>query len=177
MQPDPIALLQAIDLDIPLIGVYDAPDASPFEPLVKPQAGTRPCVFAFFDRWLQGETLHLTAGNFGCGGAGNWLWGISARPREDFVCFLVDDEGLKASHELMHQWLDRQKPYRPEYSNLLVGRLRADQYAYLKTVAFCVNADQLSVLIPLSSHTGVPCPGDRALWGGLHGVAASPLGS
>ena len=161
MQPDPIALLQAIDLDIPLIGVYDAPDASPFEPLVKPQAGTRPCVFAFFDRWLQGETLHLTAGNFGCGGAGNWLWGISARPREDFVCFLVDDEGLKTSHELMHQWLDRQKPYRPEYSNLLVGRLRADQYAYLKTAAFYVNADQLSMLITGAHyhHTpGSPAP-------------------
>lgn len=29
MQPDPIALLQEIDLDIPLIEVYDAPDASP----------------------------------------------------------------------------------------------------------------------------------------------------
>jgi hypothetical protein len=71
MQPDPIALLQEIDLDIPLIGVYDAPDASPFEPLVRPRAGTHPCVFAFFDRWIQGETLHLTAGSFGCGGAGN----------------------------------------------------------------------------------------------------------
>jgi len=34
MQPDPVNLLNKIDLTIPLVGFYDAPDVSPFEPLV-----------------------------------------------------------------------------------------------------------------------------------------------
>jgi hypothetical protein len=68
------------------------------------------------------------------------------RSREEFVRFLVDDEGLKASHKLMNQWLHDRLPYEQEYANLLIGPLRPDQYAYLKTVTFYVNPDQYSIL-------------------------------
>ena len=146
MQPDPSHLLAVIGPDIPLVGFYDAPDAAPFSPLVQPEPGQSACVFTFYGNWLAGETLHITRENYGCGGAGRALCGVETRSRESFVRFLVDDEGLKASHELMNQWLDDRLPYSQEYPNVLIGPLRPDQYAYLKTVTFYVNPDQLSML-------------------------------
>jgi len=147
MQPDPTNLLKRIDVTIPLIGFYDAPHAAPFEPLVRPKPGKHMCIFAFYQNWLSGETLHITKDNFGCGGAGYWLCGAVTRSREDFVKFLVDGEGLKASHDLMEQWLDYQKGYQQEHPHILVGPLRQDQYRYLKTITFFVNPDQLSMLM------------------------------
>jgi hypothetical protein len=47
MQPDPSHLLEVISLDIPLVGLYDAPDPALFSPLVRPEPGQRTCVFAF----------------------------------------------------------------------------------------------------------------------------------
>jgi hypothetical protein len=104
------------------------------------------CIFAFYPNWLNGETLHITRENFGCGGAGRALCGVETRSRDDFVRFLVDDEGLKASHELMNQWLDYRQPYQQEHAHILIGPLCQDQYAYLKTVTFYVNPDQYSIL-------------------------------
>jgi hypothetical protein len=146
MQPNPTELIERIDLSTPLIGLYDAPDANPFEPLVEPKPGRRACVFAFYRTWLAGKTLHLTEDNFGCGGAAHWLFCKETRSREDFVEFLVDDEGLKASHDLMHRWLNRHPGYAPEHDHVLIGPLRDDQYRYLKTVTFYVDPDQLSLL-------------------------------
>ncbi len=146
MQPDPSHLLDIIGPDIPLVGFYDGPDPAPFSPLVSPVPGQRACIFGFYRNWLDGETLHITAENFGCGGAGRALCGVETRSREDFVRFLVDDEGLKASHELMNQWLDYRPPYEQEHPHLLIGPLRPEQYAYLKTVTFYVNPDQFSIL-------------------------------
>ena len=146
MQPDPSHLLEIIGPDIPLVGFYDAPNPTPFSPLVRPASGQRRCIFAFYPNWLKGETLHITRENFSCGGAGRALCGVEMRSRYDFVKFLVDDEGLKASHELMNQWLDHRQPYKQEYPNLLIGPLRQNQYAYLKTVTFYVNPDQYSIL-------------------------------
>jgi len=154
MLPDPKTLLERMGLDIPLIGFYDAPDSAPFAPLVEPRG--RACVFAFYQQWLDGKTLHLTKENCGCGGATHWLWDVSTRSREDFVRFLVDEEGLKASHELMHQWLDYKHGYHPEYPHLLIGPLRKDQTAYLKTITFYVNPDQLSLLILGAQYYAAP---------------------
>ena len=147
MQPDPSTLLEKMNMDIPLIGFYDAPDQSPFEPLVAPKRGRHACLFAFYRQWLQGKTLHLTDDNFGCGGAGHWLLGVEGRSHEAYIEFLVDEEGLKASHALMGQWLDENQPYQPEYPHLLIGPLLEDQYPYLKTITFMVDPDQLSLLI------------------------------
>jgi hypothetical protein len=62
------------------------------------------------------------------------------------VEFLVDDEGLKADHDLMHLWLDHHRPYQPEHDHILIGPLRADLDRYLKSVTFFANPDQLSAL-------------------------------
>ena len=146
-QPDPTNLIKRICLTIPLIGFYDAPETLPFKPLIKPKLGKRVCIFAFYKQWLNGKTLHITKDNSGCGGAGHWLFGKATRSREDYVKFLVDDEGLKASHALMNQWLYHSKPYTPDNPNILIGPLKEDQYQYLKTITFYVNPDQLSALM------------------------------
>ncbi|MBN2169825.1 MAG: DUF169 domain-containing protein [Candidatus Krumholzibacteriota bacterium] len=156
MSPDPRRLLATAGIATPLIGFYDAPDPAPFAPLVEPEPGRHVCVFAPWEGWLRGETLHLTKDNFGCGGAGHWLWGVASRGREDFVRFLVDGEGLKASPELMHQWLDHHEPYLPEHAHLLIGPLREGQAAHLKTVTFWVDADQLSLLMTGAQYYASP---------------------
>jgi len=144
-QPNPDVLMRRLDLKIPLIGFYDAPDPDPFAPLVIPKP--RECVFLFYKKWLQGDTLHITKDHYGCGGAGRWMCGITARPREDSISFLVDEEGLKASHTLMERWVDSTSTYQATYSNLLVGPLKKDQWPYAKSVTFLVTPDQLSALM------------------------------
>jgi hypothetical protein len=147
MHPDPTILLQILGIETPPVGFYDAPDPAAFAPLVRPEPGQRMCIFAFYERWLEGNTLHLTADNTGCRGAGRWLWGAETHWRQDFVEFLVDREGLRASHELMDRWLDHNAGYTPEHPHLLIGLLREEQYAHLKTVTFFANPDQLSALM------------------------------
>ncbi len=155
-QPNPDNLIKRIGLNVPLIGFYDAPDTSPFEPLIRPKSGKRPCVFAFYNQWLKGKTLHITKDSPSCGGACHWLFSEEARSRDDFVEFLVDEEGLKASHELMNQWLDQSKPYKPDNPNILIGPLKADQYKYLKTITFYVNPDQLSAMMLGAQYNNAP---------------------
>jgi hypothetical protein len=156
MAADPAFLLQHLELAWPLIGFYDAPEPAAFEPLVEPRPLTRACVFAFHRAWLEGKTLHLTADNFGCGGAGKWFFGLETRPREAFVKFLADDEGLKANHALMEQWLDHGKPYRAQHSHLFLGPLKEPLYEYLRTVTFFVNPDQLGLLVLGANYHAAP---------------------
>jgi hypothetical protein len=156
MQPNPRNLLTKIGLEQPLVGFYDAPNPAPFEPLVRPGPGRGACVFSFFESWLSGETLHITEDNHGCGGAGYWLCGIERRSRERFVSFLVDDEGLKASHDLMNQWLDVRQGYQQENPHLLIGPLKSEQYAFLRSVTFYVNPDQLGVLMLGAQYHSAP---------------------
>jgi hypothetical protein len=156
MQPNPTRLLEKAGLTTPLIGFYDAPDPEPFAPLVGPAEGKRACVFCFYKQWLEGKTLHLTRDNYGCRGAARALWNVQTRSREEFIRFLVDDEGLKASHDLMEQWIDAYPPYQPEHDHLLIGPLRRDQYPYLKTITFLVNPDQLSLLMLGAQYSSAP---------------------
>jgi hypothetical protein len=156
MNPDPTKLLERINLTTPLIGLYDAPDASQFKPLVKPKLQKHACIFAFYKSWMDGKTLHVTKDNPGCGGCGNWLFSSVTRTREDYVKFLVDDEGLKSSHNLMNQWMDYQKRYEPKYPNILIGPLRQDKYEYLESITFYVNPDQLSLLIIGANYNSAP---------------------
>jgi hypothetical protein len=147
MQPDPSRLIEQADITTPLIGFYDAPGTDPFVPITIPKPETRTCTFAFYKQWLDGKTLLLTKDNFGCGGAGRCIFSIETRSRKDFINFLVDEEGLKSSHELMNQWIEHNKPYQPEYPNILIGPLKADHYQFLKSVTFYVKPDQLSLLM------------------------------
>jgi hypothetical protein len=153
--PNPSELLSRLGITVPLIGFYDAPDIEPFEPLIKPAEGKRPCIFAFYKPWLNGKTLYLRANSL-CGGAGHWLFGQDTIPRDEFVKFLVDEEGLKASYLQMNQWLDSSKRYNPEHLNLFIGPLKESQYKYLKSVTFFVNPDQLSALILGANYQSSP---------------------
>ncbi len=147
MMPSAADLTSRIDLKTPLIALYDAPDAAAFEPLFTPQTGRHACIFAYYGEWLAGRTLRITADNPGCGGAAYWLFGKEGRSRDEFVKFLVDTEGLRASHDLMNQWLDHHRPYAPEHGQLFIGPLREGPYDFVKTVTFYVNPDQLSALV------------------------------
>jgi hypothetical protein len=147
MQPDPSYLLKKTGIKLPLIGFYDAPIKKPFEPLVQPGEKGHACVFGFYKQWLRGKTLLLSKDNFGCGGAGNHLCGVTSRSRKEYIEFLTDDEGLKANHELMDLWLDFISPYNQQNTWLLIGPLKEAQYDYLKTITFFVNPDQLSMLM------------------------------
>ncbi len=154
VQPDYSLLVKRIDLSIPLIGFYDAPDPIPFEPLVKPSQGE--CVFLFYKNWLKGQTLHITKEHYGCGGAGRWMCGIEVRSREEFIKFLVDDEGLKASHELMEKWIDSSTTYQASHPHLFIGPLKKNQWDYIKSVSFFVNPDQLSTLMIGAQYNSAP---------------------
>lgn len=147
MTPKPNYLLEKTNITLPLIGLYDAPEPNAFEPIITPKKGGHACVFYFYKKWLDGFTLQLTKENFGCGGASQHLFNQATRPYQDFIKFLTDDEGLKASHELMDQWLQENKSYQPEHESIFIGPLKEDQYKYLKTVTFLVNPDQLSMLM------------------------------
>lgn len=152
MQPDPSIILERLSITEPLIGFYDAPDPAPFKPLVLP--GSRRCIFGSLKKWRQGKTLHLTREKHGCGGGilfGEWEDG-----RDALVTFLCEEEGLRANRELMEQWLDSSPGYHPIHANLLIGPLRPDQYEYLRTVTFYVNADQLAVLCMGASYYSRP---------------------
>ena len=143
-QPNPELLLKKLNFSYPLIGFYDAPDSKSFEPIVTP--GKRGCVFDSFKDWEKGKTLLITKDNYGCGGAGRSLCGIDTREREDFISFLVDGEGLKASHELMEKWIDSRRLKKSVHPYILIGPLKPDQYEYIRSVIFFVNPDQLAIL-------------------------------
>ena len=142
--PNPQTLRKRLDIQTPIIGFYDSPDPGLFETFVSPEG--RACVFSFYEHWLEGKTLHITKDRYGCGGAGHWMWGIQLRSRKAFLEFLVDGEGLKASHTLMGKWIDAARPYRAENPHLFLGPLRDEAWPDLKTITFLVNPDQLSAL-------------------------------
>lgn len=147
MFPDPSFLISKLDLTIPLIGIYDAPEPAVFEPLVNFPPRQRACLFEFYKDWLEGKTLVLSAEDYGCGGCGTWWFDRQTRSRESYLDFLANKEGLKASEELMATWFDSAARYKPQHRYLFVGPLKAEQYPYLKTITFYINPDQLSVIL------------------------------
>jgi hypothetical protein len=156
MQPHTSNLLDKLGPGVPLIGFYDTPDPEPFQPLIELKSGRHACVFACYKQWLKGKSLHITQQSYGCRGAGRWLCGQEATPREEMVRFLVDDEGLKSSHELMHQWLDHRKGYEQEHPHLIIGPLNPDQYQHLRSVTFYINPDQLGLLMLGAQYHSAP---------------------
>jgi hypothetical protein len=147
LQHDPAYLIGVLDLKIPLIGLYDAPGGLDFNPVITSPAGMGSCIFESYQDWINGTTLQLTKENYGCGGCGRAFWSIQTRSRANFIDFLANKEGLKASADLMEQWIDLTHTYKPRHENIFIGPLRAEHYPYLKSITFFVNPDQLSVLL------------------------------
>ncbi|MGC9324549.1 MAG: DUF169 domain-containing protein [Desulfomonilia bacterium] len=156
MADDAAKLLERLGIQLPLVGFYDAPDTAGFEPFVTPDPKKHMCVFSFYQNWLKGETLLITKDNFGCGGAGTALCSVATRTREEYISFLVDTEGLKASHEIMGMWLDQRETYSPQHPYVLIGPVRKDAWSHLKTITFFVNPDQLSALILGANYHSAP---------------------
>jgi hypothetical protein len=140
-------LLSKLDMSLPLIAIYDAPDPSSFEPLIHFPPNMRACLFEYYHDWINGKTLVLKADDYGCGGCGTWWFNRQTRTRESYLDFLANKEGLKASEELMATWFDSARRYEPVHDFLLIGPLKDFAYEYLKTITFYVNPDQLSVLL------------------------------
>jgi hypothetical protein len=69
---------------------------------------------------------------------------------------LADDEGLKASHELMERWIDAGKPYRSHHPNIFIGPLKEDQWEFTQSITFFVNPDQLSALMIGAQYNSAP---------------------
>ncbi len=143
MQPDYKYLLKKTGIEYPVIGFYDTPELKPFEPYMDAKA----CVFSYYKQFRKGKYLRLTREQYGCGGAGKWLCSLETRTKEQYVKFLTDDEGLKANHSLMEQWLDYEKPYQQVHKYLFIGKIKESEYECLKTATFFVNPDQLSILM------------------------------
>ena len=146
MQPDPTNLLAIAEISNPLVGFYDTPETIGFAPLVD----ARQCIFACYPDWMRGARTCLTERNIeniGCPGAGYWNCNVASMPREEVARHLAEKEGLKASSELMCQWLVNRPPYQREHAHVVIGPLQEEYYGYLKTITFYVNPDQLSLLI------------------------------
>lgn len=147
MNPDPTNLLSKAGIKTPLIGFYDLPDPTPFEPFSKPGR----CMFEAYQAWLEGKYICLSADEFSCRGGGYWIGGTEFKTREKFGSELNQREGFKENDLLMCQWLENQKPYLIKNGYVVLGPLREDHFDYLKTVTFYVNPDQLSLLM-LGAH-------------------------
>ncbi len=81
---------------------------------------------------------------------------VQTRSREDYVKFLYEGEGLKASKSIMEKWFDQRRTYRMRHPYLLLGTLRREKFEHLRTVTFFVNPDQLSILIIGANHRSGP---------------------
>jgi Uncharacterised ArCR, COG2043 len=154
-QPDPGVLLERLHIEQPLIGLYDAPDPGVFEPLVRPGGG-RTCMWTFYEDWRRGATAHFTADQFGCGGFGRTYFEVEMRSREEFLSFLADEEGLRASRELMGEWIDSGTTRPSRHGNILIGPWRPDLDEYLLSVTFLVDPDQLSALVIGANYHAAP---------------------
>lgn len=156
MQPDYSYFISKTGIELPLIGFYDAPDIPSFEPIAEPVKKARACLFAFYKQWKEGITLRISNENYGCGGAGSWLFNVKTRTRQQYIEFLVDEEGLKHNYQLMDKWLNSLNPYKPQNPYLFIGPLKPDMYEYLKTISFIVNPDQLSMLVIAAQYNSCP---------------------
>ncbi len=143
MQPNAEKLLDIAGITYPLIGLYDVEETKPFEPFVQ----TKHCLFSAYENWRCGQSVMLSKENFKCPGAGYWLCSVESMPRDKFIAFLVEKEGLKSSKPIMSRFLEVQKPYNQAHPFLVIGPLQADQYDHLKTITFFVTPDQLSFLL------------------------------
>lgn len=156
MSHDPSEFLRISGIELPLIGLYDAPATAPYEPVIEPKPGKHVCAFAFYRSWLKGMTSVFSRKAFGCGGFGRHMFGVETMPREAFIDFLYGREGLKASRELMARWIDELEPYEPENEFILMGPMKKSEYGDLRSVTFLVNPDQLSLMVYAAHYHAAP---------------------
>jgi len=149
------ALLAALRLDTPVIAVYDSDDTRAFAPTVK--SGGLNCCFAYYGRWLKGDTLILTGEAKGCPG-GLYHLGLRDSIMPNMEYFLtcgtgeLRGEGLRATPDIAREMLKRRNPVKSKSGNILIGPLRLDQWDSVRTLSFFVDPDRLSALMTLSGY-------------------------
>jgi hypothetical protein len=139
----------------PLVALYDVPDITPFAPHIYPpeEGKGHSCIAAYYPSWVKGKTLVLTKERYGCGGAAHYLCGKELmRSRGEFIDFLYDEEGLRASKEIMGKWVDQMQGYIPKNQYILLGPFRAEQVANMVSVTFYPDPDRLSALIHAANY-------------------------
>ncbi len=171
VDPTPAGVARLKDklrLSTPLIAVYDARPSDAFAPLV--EAGGTACCFAYYGRWLAGETLVLEKGGAGCPGAHRAL-GLEKQYPAYMAHFLTDGagapkgEGLRATPEIAQAFLDVARPPDVAGNTVLIGPLRLAEWGAVKSVTFLVDPDRLAAVMTLAGY-----------WSESD-VAAAPFGS
>jgi len=157
-------LKRGLRLGTPIIGVYDTDPAPDFEPSIRAQG--RACCFAYYPRWLKGETLVVERGededfmnpSHGCPGLQKHL-GFDRKYPPWMANFLTDGkngapmgEGLKATPALAQEFLDRIVFPEPAGDFMLLGPLKLQYWDKIRTVTFFADPDRLSGLMTLASY-------------------------
>ncbi len=157
-------LTGALRLNTPVIGVYDTDPSPDFEPSV--QAKGRACCFAYYPRWLKGETLVVKRGEnddfmdpqHGCPGLQKHF-GFDRKYPPWMANFLTDGkngapmgEGLKATPGLAQEFLDRIVFPEPAGDYVLLGPLKLDYWDKVKSVTFFADPDRLAGLMTLAAY-------------------------
>lgn len=155
-------LLDALQLATPLVAIYDAEPSAAFEPMVRAKGSI--CCFAYYRRWLKGETLAIERSDegfetprHGCPGMQR-AFGLTTKSPPWMANFLTDGangapmgEGLKASAALAQAYLDRVAPPERPRDHVLMGPLELEQWPAVRSVTFLADADRLSALLTLAA--------------------------
>jgi hypothetical protein len=155
-------LVEKLRLKTPIIALYDSEPSEEFAPMV--ESSGRTCCFAYFKRWLNGETLVVERGeggfsdpDKGCYGGQN-AFGLGRGYPPYMPNFLTDGkgapmgEGLKASPDLAREFLDRAEQPLIESDSVLIGPIRLSMWERVKSVTFLVDPDRLSALMTLAAY-------------------------
>lgn len=156
-------LTKALRLENPLIALYDTDPSPEFEPMVEAKGGT--CCFAYYPRWMKGQTLVVKKGKGGfqdpqngCPGMQS-AFGMTQNGYPPWMSHFLTDgegapmgEGLKATPQLAREFLDRAKKPNPSGEQILIGPLKLSQWDKVKTVTFFADPDRFSALMTLSAY-------------------------
>ena len=148
-------LAERLRLKTPILAVYDSAADEAFAPFTEARGST--CCFAFYNHWLNGETVVFRKGGGGCGGAQ-----VSLGLKKDYppymAHFLTDGkgapmgEGLKATPEIVQEFLDQAQPPDVSVDAVFIGPLRIEQWDAVRAITFLTDPDRLSALMTLSSY-------------------------
>jgi len=156
-------LIQALHLETPVVALYDCAAGDAFAPLVSVKG--RACCFAYYGRWVKGETVVVERADeafgtptHGCPGLQRAL-GLGGPYPPWMANFLTDGakgapmgEGLKATPALAQAFLDRARPVEPATDQVLLGPLRLEAWDKVCSVTFFADPDRLSALMTLASY-------------------------
>lgn len=137
-------LCQALQLEEPLIALYESAAYEEFKPVVKPK--TNQCIWASYKSWKEGKTLVLSKERYGCRGGARFLLGIEIED-SNLKNFLYEEEGLKSSLEITEEWIKNMVRYCPRKEYVLIGPFKEEHLERAISFTFLVNPDQLSALI------------------------------